>query len=93
MFTYRGTLLCAEYQAELDTWVKDGRRPCRFLEAILENHLWMTVANAPTWMCISQVEAILGYLRTKPTVCWGSEARVKAWEKKKMEERHTEVAR
>lgn len=72
-------------------WVDDGIQPGGFLTSVLRNDKMSIVACLADEINALNIVKIYRYLINKcPHECWGSEAKMIAWRKKKMEQRNNE---
>jgi hypothetical protein len=78
-YSFRGCVIPERMAPALDAWIREGKLPGEFLQAVLRNDLREAVGRADPGNLIA-LPAYIGFLYNEsPAGCWGSPKNVKAW--------------
>jgi hypothetical protein len=81
-YTFRGFVIPERMAPALDAWIEHGKLPGEFLQAVLCNDLRDAISRADRENLVA-LPAYIGYLYNEaPGGCWGSPAKVDAWQAK-----------
>lgn len=87
MYTFQEFVIPDYMIRSINRYINEGRKPGRFLTAVICNNLFDAVGQADD-NNMPNIPAFVSYFYNEaPSLCWGSEENMKAWIKQKKEEK------